>query len=189
MATDRLSAEQRAELARLDAIVEPKVLGCETTHARVGPRGGRMCVGLITSAFPLSDGEFAYMTVDMSRLLSMARTHIRALLSAHDDAVRLRKVKDDRDEVIARLEAAETELYQVRRMDNARAADFEVMRYRAERLEVVLEAIASGAPNAEPECPDTDNSGDYIKYGGDHLHFHLAKMARAALAPKENCDE
>lgn len=89
MATDRLSAEQRAELARLDAIVEPKVLGCETTHARVGPRGGRMCVGLITSAFPLSDGEFAYMTVDMSRLLSMARTHIRALLAAAEEAERL----------------------------------------------------------------------------------------------------
>lgn len=88
--TDRLSAEQRAELARLDDLVKPRVLGCETTHARVGPRGGRMLVGLITSAFPLSDGEFAYMTVDMSRLLSMARTHLRALLAAAEEAERLR---------------------------------------------------------------------------------------------------
>lgn len=89
--TDRLSAEQRAELARLDELVKPRVLGCETTHARVGPRGGRMLVGLITSAFPLSDGDFAYMTVDMSRLLSMARTHLRALLAAAEEAERLRE--------------------------------------------------------------------------------------------------
>ena len=64
-------------------------------------------------------------------------------------------------------------------------AEIAALRAELERKDAALKELCKDEPLVEPEWIESDNHGDIRSNASDITRWHLAKIARAALQPKE----
>ena len=64
-------------------------------------------------------------------------------------------------------------------------AELSALRAELQRKDAALKELCKDEPLVEPEWIESDNHGDTRSNASDITRWHLAKIARAALQPKE----
>jgi Lar family restriction alleviation protein len=156
--------------------------GAVSTHARDAARHLRSLIASQSSALASLQQQLADAELTARYQSDVARQAVAAMEKAEQ---KLAKRHNDFDELYHVWEIEHCELLESRERESALQAENAGLR-------AVLAEIAAGSKDpddwqpydnfGEPEDTDLSNSGDCIDFGSRRTRWHIAKIARSALA-------